>query len=226
MKKYLTLSALALGIATLSAPSADALGVIWSQTNDYGLGTSKVDPGGNDVRGPDFVTVSDDSSQRFFDEFDFSTLNFASIDRFDLELTFSDAGPNGFFGAKETWRARVPGTDSSFTGDTGGDNSGQANDYFRTLFDAASPQTITVSMSTDTGTIDAFSEAVRIKKFIYGFSEVTGSGGFLNLPEPDDFDLDSAQLDIVGVVPLPGAIWMLGALSGLGLVASRRKSRT
>jgi hypothetical protein len=223
MKFALTAGALALGTALTMAPAAHALETtIFSETYQYGTGQR--DPGGSDPLGDGYVTVSDQSSTRFNDSFDFSGLPYESIDRFDLTLTFYDAGPSfglfwGFIPySKENWSVRVPGSDSSFTGETSGDNSGSDNDFFGSLSDALSPQTFVVSMTSDTvGGDDAFAEALAIEKFIFGFSDFG--------VEKSAFNLESAKLDIVGVVPLPAAAWLLGGIAGLGLIAGRRKPR-
>jgi hypothetical protein len=212
----LSLAVLALGVTVSLAPAANALGVIFSETYNYGKEEGQRDPGGNDVLEDGYMMVNDRSSERFSDAFDFSGASYQSIGRFDLTLTFSRASDKNWWGPKEKWYVRVPGSDSSFTGQTSGDNSGSSNDYFGRLNDSLSAQTFTLSAATDiSGGDNAFSEALSIEKFIFGFAEYTAWS--------DEFELESAQLDIVGVVPLPAAAWILGGIAGLGLVAGRRK---
>jgi hypothetical protein len=213
----LSLAVLALGVTVSLAPAANALGVIFSETYNYGNGEGQRDPGGNDVLEDGYVVVKDWAGwkkKRFSDAFDFSGTRYQSIDRFELMLTFRGAGPrmhsNEKYGWKEKWQVRVPGSVSLTNDDS-------SNDYLSDLLDTPTPapQTFIISKPTESGGADAFSEALSNKKFFFGFAEYTAG--------TDKFELESAQLDIVGVVPLPAAVWMLGGIAGLGLVAGRRK---
>lgn len=86
----------------------------------------------------------------------------------------------------------------------------QANEFFGQLSDALSPQSFSIS-SSSAG--DAFEEALAINKFIFDFSKNTGGA--------DAFDLKSARLEIIGVVPLPAAFWLLGGVAAAGLIQVR-----
>ncbi|MEY8827338.1 VPLPA-CTERM sorting domain-containing protein [Sedimentitalea sp. XS_ASV28] len=117
----------------------------------------------------------------------------------------------------ERWQARILGSD---------DNS-SADDNFVTLYDEASPQTITLSFWTDFGSPDAFAHSVATEMFSFGFAENTGSGW--PYYGADEFDLQSASLRVVGEpeltpVPLPATMPLLmAALGGLGYAARRRR---
>lgn len=221
MRLSIFCASVALAIGIVAAPKADALGVIWSETYQYGnQAGQRFLPGIDDEFGDGFVTVRDTSPttgySRFIDRFDFTSLAYESISELILTLEFSGAGPSFFLGfiPTELWSVRVPGSNSSFTGETSGGNSGQANDFFGQLSDALSPQSFSIS-SSSAG--DAFDEALALNKFIFGFSENTGGA--------DAFDLKSARLEIIGVVPLPAAFWLLGSVAAAGLIAKRRRQR-
>ncbi|MGY6694764.1 MAG: hypothetical protein ACXIUW_01890 [Roseinatronobacter sp.] len=223
MRLSIFCASVALAIGVVAAPKADALGVIWSETYQYGNQAGQRSlPGIDDEFGDGFVTVRDTSPttgySRFIDRFDFTSLAYESISELRLTLEFSGAGPSGgcvlSFCWGERWSVRVPGSDSSFTGETSGGNSGQANDFFGQLSDALSPQSFSISSSSPG---DAFEEALALEKLIFGFSENTGGA--------DAFDLKSARLEIIGVVPLPAAFWLLGSVAAAGLIAKRRRQR-
>jgi len=59
MKCRLSLAVLALGVTVSLAPAANALGVIFSETYNYGNGEGQRDPGGNDVLEDGYVVVKD-----------------------------------------------------------------------------------------------------------------------------------------------------------------------
>ncbi|SMY09281.1 VPLPA-CTERM sorting domain-containing protein [Flavimaricola marinus] len=204
MRKFAYGLAAGLFAATLSATTVQAA-TIYEETHDYGLG--QYDPSGSDVLVSDGVVVSDTSLDRFSDSFDFTAVDYDSIDSISLTLTFSDAGPAGL-GFLEAWTARIQGSDPGSSSD----------DFFALLFDPLSPQSITISLSTDVLGVDAFAHTLDTGVFEFWFSEFSTNA--------DAFTLDSATLSISGTlaaVPLPatGALMLL-ALGGIA--ATRRKT--
>jgi hypothetical protein len=202
-EKLLTATA---ALALLSGTAGAA--TLETYTNDYGIG--KADPTGNDVLNTDSVTVSDQSTGRFQDSFDFSALVYDTIDSFELTLTFDNARPAfgsflGFPFAIEQWDVRLLGSDSP----------GQSDDIFAGMADASSPQTFTVTSASGG---DVFATAIANSTFSFGFAE---SAGF-----PNAFDLFSASLTINGtpaIIPLPAGLPLL--LAGLGGLAFLRKRK-
>ncbi|MEM6439145.1 MAG: hypothetical protein AAF763_05520 [Pseudomonadota bacterium] len=200
------------------ATEAQAVTSLGMFVNDYGSDAGKVDPGGTDVLGADFVTVSDSSSTRFSDSFDlsglFGTFNPGFlIDRLELTLDFSEAGPSGFwfFGFGESWNVRVQGSNSSASND----------DLFVQLNDASAPQSLTVSILSDTGSTDAFVHSLLTENFEFWFSETTTLA--------DNFDLDSAKLEVFGtatVIPTPFALPLLASAFGVAALFRRGSRRT
>lgn len=192
--------------AALAAPAAEAatLGVF---TRDYGSGPGRIDPGGNDVLATGHVTVSDQSTSRFFDSFDFSSLTYSSIDSLTLTLSFSGAGPS--FVPFEAWAVRVQGSNASSSSD----------DRFAALTDAASPQSVTLTLAADVLGVNAFAHSLATEQLTFWFSEFT--------PGADSFRLVSASLTVSGTpaaVPLPAAGGLLlGALGGLAVLRRRRR---
>ena len=212
-KNSTILAAAAVALTVAGGAQAATLGLF---THDYGTGSGNVAPDqyGSGALNSDSVTVADDEAPRFQDNFDLSSVS-GSIERFDLTLTFGDAGPSGVFNLGERWQARILGSDDSSSSD----------DNFVTMYDEASPQTITLSFWTDFGAPDAFAHSVATDMFSFGFSENTGSGWPYR--GADEFDLQSASLEVIGTptpVPLPATMPLLAvALGGLGYAARRRR---
>jgi len=202
---------LALGLMSGAPSQATALPIqLDSVSRDYGSAPGKVDPGGNDVLTPDSVSVSDQSTGRFFDSlaFDFQG---GVVDRFEITLNYSGVGPRYFFVPLEAWSVRNLGSISS-----GPDRAD--DDLFVGLTDAASPLTYVISAATDTGDIDVFSTWVGNEGGSLAFSD----GGAL----ANTFDLRSVQIDVYGTItpiPLPAGIPLL--LSALGCFAFWRRSQ-
>lgn len=171
-------------------------------THNYGSGVGQFDPEGNDVLSNGFVTVSDQSSVRFSDSFNFNSVSYSSINHFDLTLTFSNT--NGAFLNPELWFARPGGTPDQYT-------SFKLNN--------AGNGTYTQSFVVDYRLVPEFNQMVNSKNFFFWFAEDTWFA--------DNFRLYSASLDIDGTpVPEPGTIMLLGAgLLGLAVFGKRRMNK-
>lgn len=196
-----------------SVSTASAATVLLTDTHTYGVG--QYDPSGTDVLSPGYVTVSDQSAGRFADTFSLAGLAPGSVvTGLDLVLTFASAGPScplGICGIGEVWSVRAIGS-----------ATGSGDDYFATILDILSPQTFSMSAATDTGTIDAFANALATGQFQFWFSE--SSLG------PDSFRLQSATLNVLGdmaPVPLPAtAPLLLAAMGGLAFLKRRSRQMT
>lgn len=191
----------------VAAPAhAATLGVF---THDYGRGPGKVDPAGNDYLGTNYVKVSDASTSRFADGFDFSALSGHAIDGLELTLSFAGAGPS--FSPKELWAVRLQGFAPALSTD----------DQFGFLVDPWSPQTFRADAASDAFfSSSAFARSLAAGRLDFWFSEFTHG--------LDKFKLASARLTVTGLpaaVPLPaGGLLLLGALGGVVALRRRRKA--
>lgn len=207
-----------LGIVLASAmmlTSVASASLLFTGVHDF---TQGYDPGGNDVVSSSGVNISDQSTSRFFDSFDFSSLGAATINSLVLTLEFDHAGPRGYRGWREAWTVRAQGSDSGSYND----------DMFTVLFDNLSAQPIGYNPSTDISLglsdIDVFAHSVATKSFTYWFSEFSSGA--------DDFRLQTAMLSVFGdpavvtEVPAPSSAALLGiGLFGAGVIARRRKNK-
>lgn len=209
MKKRIL--ALLAGALLMMATSAMAIPLV-TYTHNYGNGAGQVDPGGQDLLSNGYVTVKDTATntgyQRFNDFFDFTTLNYSSINHFDLTLTYSGVGnPNYFLNIPlgELWSIRTGGTTnySSFK---------------------LNPATATVSQTfvVDSSLAPEFSQMVNAKNFFFWFAEDSMGN--------DEFRLYSASLSVdgqaVAPVPEPGTMMLLGiGMLGLAAYGKRRMNK-
>lgn len=188
----------------VGAAHADLLTTVY---HDYGLGAGKTDPGGTDALYSDYVQVSDSSSGRFYDLFNFSAgVTSPSIEYFELTLNFSDTDDYnyflGFIPVPEDWQVR-PG-DSNTLLDMARVGSNVYEQTFRFYND-----------------VDTFGDMVSSGQFYLWFADEAWGG--------NSFKLYDATLSVYGTdvaaTPVPAGVWLLG--SGLfGLIAVRRKVKS
>lgn len=211
MNKTISAGICTLGLALGLYGTAEAA-LLTTYTHNYGIGTGKTDPGGNDPLSANYVTVKDSSTSRFSDSFDFSTLNYSSIDNFEITLRYKgiSSGVYNIFGIKipnEDWYLRFP-------------NSGDTQDnYTRSQLTKSDENWAVTAFNLSGG--KAFDEYLNGKKFTFSFAEET-----LNY---DQFVLESAVLNIYGtptqtVVPIPAAAPLfMGGLALVGWAGRRRR---
>jgi hypothetical protein len=203
MKRRIVAMAVVAVLMTVTSAMATPLA---TYTHNYGNGVGQVDPGGQDPLSAGYVTVKDTATstgyQRFNDTFDFSSLNYASINHFDLTLTYSGVG-SYLFGLGERWSAR-PGGTSNYTSFALNPSNGTVSQTF----------VIDSSLSPE------FNQMVAAKNFFFWFAEDTIMS--------DEFKLNSATLTVDGAAPVPepGTIMLLGlGMAGLAVFSRRRRNK-
>ena len=184
--------------AALIETTTDIVHNYGSDTGNYSP-TSLISANSCDTLNADSVRIYDTSRGcgRFYDNFDFSALDFASVDSFELSLTFSGISRFSFV---EDWNVR-PGASAS--------NYAYTDD-----------QSISTSLLFDETNVDndTFQDILDTQNFTLMFAEETWFG--------DNFYLTSATLTVKGAVevpePAPLALFSLG-LFVLGVAQKRKK---
>lgn len=214
MTKFLksTISALLFGFCAMSANAAIiTLGTI---DKEYGSAIGRGDKastGGKscDTLNAASITVRDSdpkSCARFTDTFDFSGMNYKSIDNLKLTLSFSDTNDLnyflGFIPVAEDWRLIIA--------DSTGKSSNQLLDM--TNKKGVSSQTFMINASTHA---NVFTNISNNGKFQMWFGDEAWGA--------NNFTLRSATLEVTGTaVPEPSSIALFG-ISMLGVAFARRR---
>ena len=215
MKKLLkaVISGLLLSAAMSSASAAVVVGSI---TKTYGTGqntASTLSGGSCDTLNANSITVRDSSGcQRFYDKFDFSSINYAALDHLALTLSFGSTNNInnvvtifGTFQFPEDWKVRFA------------DTTTHGSSTLQDMNSIAGPGSQTFNLLPSQA--DVYANIAANKALYLWFAD--------EAPGASNFELYSARLDVFGTaaVPEPTSIALFGiAIGALGM-SRRRKMR-
>ena len=164
-----------------------------------------------------------DNDNDFNETFNFSSVNYTSIDSFRLTLDVSGATNESGPFQTEDWNIRVQGSVYASL------PAGAADDYFDDIT-GDGLLSFVIDGSSDTGSVDAFLTSVNSGTFTFWLSEESAYTfwGFHVGPDNPSITISSAKLEVFGevaAVPLPaGGLLLLTALGGLGMARRRKKA--